>query len=129
MKFCFFGYISCAIKGQTIGGGELQVFLLAKALALKGHEVVIIDPYSDESFVTPEGLKLVTVPNWNKGIKGLRMFSYRIPSLWKVFMEQNADYYYIRMRSFLHLIPYLVAKKSKKIYTGYCFRPRCIELR
>lgn len=112
MKFCFFGYISCAVKGQTIGGGELQIYLLAKALALQGHEVIIIDPYAEEPINTSEGINLITVPNWNKGWRGLRMFFYRIPSLFKVFREQNADFYYVRMRSYIHLIPYLISKRT-----------------
>jgi glycosyltransferase involved in cell wall biosynthesis len=113
MKFCFFGNISGALKGQTPGGGELQIALLAKALALKGHEVVIIDPYSNESFVTEEGVKLINLPDWNKGPKGIRLFLYRIPALKKILVEQNADYYYVRMRAYLHLIPYLASKKTK----------------
>ena len=112
MKFCFFGYVSCAINGRTTGGGELQMFLLAKALALKGHEVVIIDPYSKEKFVTKEGIKLINLPNWNKGLKGLRLFCYRIPALWKVLNEQRANFYYVRMTTYLHLIPYLAALKN-----------------
>ncbi len=67
MKFCFIGDFSGALKGRTPGGGQLQVALLAKALALKGHEVVIVDPGSSESFITAEGIKLINVPDWNKG--------------------------------------------------------------
>jgi glycosyltransferase involved in cell wall biosynthesis len=114
MKFCFFGNISCALKGQTIGGGELQVSLLAKALANDGHEIVIIDPSSSESLITEEGIRLISVPNWNKGIRGMRLFTHRIPALKKLLIEQNADYYYVRMRSYLHYIPYLVAKRMGK---------------
>jgi len=114
MKFCFFGNISAALKGQTIGGGELQIALLAKALAQNGHEVVIIDPSANESFITIEGIKIIPIPNWNKGLRGFRLFSYRIPALWKLFSQQNADYYYVRMRSYLHIIPYLVSKKIGK---------------
>ena len=66
MKFCFFGNIAGALKGKTEGGAELQISLLARALALKGHEVVIIDPYSSESFVSQEGIRLINVPDWNK---------------------------------------------------------------
>ncbi|MDD2305490.1 MAG: glycosyltransferase [Prolixibacteraceae bacterium] len=113
MKFCFYGGFAGALKGLTPGGAELQVALLSKALALKGHEVVIIDPYSKESFVTEEGVILINVPEWNKGIKGVRLFLNRIPLLWKMLTEQNADYYYVRMREYLHLIPYLAAKKTK----------------
>ncbi len=112
MKFCFFGNVSGALKDQTPGGGELQVALLAKALALKGHEVVIIDPYSKESFVTEEGAKLIHIPTWNKGIRGLRLFTNRIPTLKRLFREQKADFYYVRMRHYLHLIPYLAARRN-----------------
>lgn len=112
MKICFFGYISPAIKGKTMGGGELQVFLLAKALALDGHEVVIIDPYGDGNFTTADGIKVITIPEWKKGFKGWRLFTHRIPALFRAFKEQNADYYYVRMRSYIHLIPYIVARRN-----------------
>ncbi|HYM94383.1 MAG TPA: glycosyltransferase [Chitinophagaceae bacterium] len=112
MKFCFFGEISESLKGHTKGGGELQVALLAKALALKGHEVVIVDPCSSESFITDEGIKLINLPDWNKGIRGLRLFFNRIPALRKLLISQKADYYYVRMRSYLHLIPYRAARKN-----------------
>jgi hypothetical protein len=110
MKFCFFGNISNSLQGQTKGGGELQIALLAKALVLKGHEVVIIDPYASESFVTEEGIQLVNVPAWNKGVRGIRLFQYRIPALYKLLKAQMADYYYVRMRSYMHLITYKAAK-------------------
>lgn len=113
MKFCFYGGFSSALKGLTPGGAELQVALLSKALALKGHEVVIIDPYSKESFVTEEGVNLINLPDWNKGFRGIRLFLNRIPLLWKTLREQNADYYYVRMREYLHIVPYLAAKKNK----------------
>lgn len=113
MKFCFFGNISGALRGKTVGGAELQISLLAKALALKGHEVVIVDPAATESFVNSDGIKLINVPNWNKGIKGIRLFQYRVPALKEIFANQNADYYYVRMRTYFHLLPYLVSKKMK----------------
>jgi len=122
MKFCFFGNVSDALRGRTPGGGELQVALLAKALAIKGHEVVIVDPFAIESFVTSEGVKLINVPDWNKGFRGFRLFQYRIPALKKILAEQKADYYYVRMRSYLHLIPYLVSRRlnSKFIVAVAC---------
>ncbi|HMG66137.1 MAG TPA: glycosyltransferase [Chitinophagaceae bacterium] len=111
MKFCFFGNISGALKGKTLGGAELQIALLAKALACKGHEVVIIDPSSSESFTTEEGIKLINIPGWNKGRKGLRLFLNRIPALRKALTDQKADYYYVRMRTYFHLLTYNVARK------------------
>lgn len=113
MKFCFYGDISNSLKGETKGGGELQIALLAKALVLKGHEVVIIDPYAEKSFVTAEGVKLINVPDWNRGLRGIRLFQYRIPSLYKSLKQQKADYYYVRMRSYFHLLAFRAAKKTK----------------
>jgi glycosyltransferase involved in cell wall biosynthesis len=112
MKICFWGNVASALRGKTIGGGELQIAVLAKALAMAGHEVVVIDPFSNESFITDEGVKLLPVPDFHKGLRGLRLFLYRIPALWKIFKEQKADYYYICMRFYLHLIPYFAAKKT-----------------
>jgi len=113
MKFCFWGDIGDALRGTTIGGGELQISLLARSLALDKHEVIVIDPYIERSFVTPEGIKVLPVPNWNRGWPVLRMFWYRIPSIYKLFLKQNADFYYVRMRSILNLIAYRAAKKTK----------------
>jgi len=114
MKFCFLGNISAALKGKTQGGAELQIALLAKALAGKGHDVVIIDPSSPESFVTPEGIRLINIPEWNKGLRGIRLFLYRIPALKKALTDQNADYYYARMRTYFHYLSYKVARQLKK---------------
>ncbi len=114
MKFCFFGNISSALNGKTEGGAELQISLLARALALNGHEVVIIDPDITKCFVSSDGIQLTGVPNWNKGIKGVRLFWYRIPELMRVLIDQKADYYYVRTRSYLHLLPYLASRKTKK---------------
>jgi glycosyltransferase involved in cell wall biosynthesis len=113
MKICFWGDISGAIKGTTIGGGELQMALLAKSLAKEGHEVVIIDPYSKESFVTEEGIQVFNIPGWNKGLPVIRMFWNRIPALYKLLVKQKADYYYVRMRSYLNLISYMASRKAK----------------
>lgn len=114
MKFCFWSaFISSSLKGNTPGGAELQIALLAKALAKAGHEVVIIDPYANESFVSEDGIKLINVPNWNKGIKGVRAFVFRIPALYRLLKEQKADYYYVRMRNYMNLLSYLAAKKVK----------------
>lgn len=113
MKFCFWGNIAGALRGRNPGGAELQIALLAKALALKGHEVVVVDPYSKESFITEEGVRLIHLPKWNKGIRGFRLFIYRIPGLRKIFRREKADYYYVRMRSYMNLLPYLAARKNK----------------
>ncbi len=113
MKFCFWGNISGALIGKTLGGAELQIALLAKSLAMQGNEVAIIDPYIDESFTTKEGIRVINIPGWNKGLVGIRLFFNRIPALYKVLKDQNADFYYVRMRAYLHFVSYLACKKVK----------------
>lgn len=112
MKICFWGDVAGALKGKTPGGAELQISLLAKALAMSGHEVVIIDPFASESFVTGESIRLLAVSGFNRGLRGIRLFLYRLPALWKIFVDQKADYYFITMRFYLHLIPYFAARKT-----------------
>jgi len=113
MKFCFWGNIADALMGTTIGGGELQMALLARSLASEGHEVVVIDPYIEKPFISPEGVRVINVSNWNKGWPVVRMFTYRIPSIYRLMLSQKADFYYVRMRSILNLVSYKAARKVK----------------
>ena len=110
MKFCFFGNISGALSGKTIGGGELQIALLATALAKAGEEVSIVDPNIERDFTTDSGIKVNAVPGWNSGVRMLRMFSHRIPKLLKVLKAQQSDVYYTRMPSFFNIVSYLAAR-------------------
>jgi len=61
MRICFWGSVAEALKGKTGGGGELQIALLAKALAKKGHEVIVLDLDIHEEFVTNDGIKVLPV--------------------------------------------------------------------
>lgn len=112
MKFCFWGDIADAILGKTIGG-EIQIAQLARALARKGHEVVIIDFEAEESFTTEEGIKVKSVPGWNKGIPGLKILIHQIPVLYRMLKAEKADFYYVRMRSYFNITSYLAARKNK----------------
>ncbi len=112
MRFCFYGKIADAINGITIGGSELQKALLAKSLAKSGHEVVVIDPYTETSCITEEGIKIIPVPNWNKGLPVIGLLFRKLPALYKLLKEQKADFYYARTRSYYHLFSYLAARKT-----------------
>lgn len=113
MKFCFVASVSATLRGKAIGGAELQITLLAKALAGKGHDVVIVDYEADEAFVTEEGVKVIPVPEWHTGIKGLRLFTRQLPALYRALIAQKADFYYVRMRAIFNIVPYLAARKNK----------------
>jgi len=113
MKVCFWGKIADALQGNTYGGGELQIALIARSLASKGHEVVVVDLDITKEFQTSDGIKVVPVEGYNKGIKGLRTITHRLPALYSTFVKVNADVYYCRIREYRHIIVYLAAKKVK----------------
>jgi glycosyltransferase involved in cell wall biosynthesis len=113
MRICFWGNITQALDGNTAGGAELQIALLAKSLAIAGHEVIVIDPFTNESIITPEGISIKKIENWNSGIRGLRLFLNRIPSFLRLLIEIKADYYYVRQRSYFHILAFIASKKNK----------------
>ena len=113
MKICLWGNIAGALNGRTEGGGELQIAFIAKALAVSGHEVVVVDYGINENFTTSEGIKVFKIKNWNNGVRIFRTITHRIPGLYSTLLEQNADIYYCRIRDFRHIIPYWVSRKLK----------------
>lgn len=113
MKICFWGSVARALKGNTDGGSELQMALLAKSLVKGGHEVVCLDSEIREDFITSDGIKVLSIKGWHKGIIAIRIFTHRIPQLYSLLKEQNADVYYCRMRDYMNILPYLAARKLK----------------
>lgn len=111
MKICIWGNIASSLEGKTEGGGELQIDLLARVLAKSGHEVIIIDTVAKEDFVTSEGIKVIHIEGWNKGIKYLKSFTNQMPLLYKMLKEQKADIYYSQIRDFRHILSLWAARK------------------
>ena len=113
MKVCFWGNIGKALTGTTSGGGELQIALLAKALARGGHEVVVLDYENTKEFQTDDGIKVYPIEGWDKGIRLIRTFTHRIPRLYSSLINQNADVYYCRISDFRHVLAWAAARKVK----------------
>lgn len=113
MKICFWGNIGRALMGRTSGGGELQIALLAKALARGGHEVVVLDYETTEEFNTDDGIKIYPIKGWNKGIRMIRTLTHRLPQLYLGLREQKADIYYCRIRDSRHIFVWWAARKVK----------------
>jgi glycosyltransferase involved in cell wall biosynthesis len=113
MKICLWGSIAGALTGKTDGGSELQMALMAKALARGGHEVICIDPQAENDFVTAEGIKILMVKGWNSGIRNIRLFTHRMPGLYKMLRKQKADIYYCRMRDFNHIFAYWASRRAR----------------
>jgi len=113
MKICLWGNIAGALKGNTAGGGELQLALLAKALTKGGHEVVVIDIFTTEDFVTEEGIKVYKIKGWGNGIPIIRDFTHRLLKLYRSLKEQQADIYYCRILDFRNELSFWAARKVK----------------
>jgi glycosyltransferase involved in cell wall biosynthesis len=111
MKICFWGDIAGALNDNTSGGGELQIALLAKALAKMGHEVVVLECESIEEFETEEGIKVYPITGWNKGIRWIRTLTHKLPQLYLNLRDQKADVYYCRIRNYRHVFAYMAARK------------------
>jgi glycosyltransferase involved in cell wall biosynthesis len=112
MKFCTWGNIASALAGKTDGGGELQIAMLAKVLAGSGHEVIVIDFNAPQEFISNDGIKVLQVKGWNDGVPFLRMFTHRIPRLYKSLKSQKADIYYCQIRDFRHILALWAARKT-----------------
>jgi glycosyltransferase involved in cell wall biosynthesis len=113
MKICFWGNIGKALAGRTSGGGELQIALLAKALAKDGHEVILLDYDCMEEYQTSDGIRIIPIKGWNDGIRLIRTLTHRLPQLYKGLKDQKADIYYCRIRDFRHIFAYWAAHKLK----------------
>jgi hypothetical protein len=113
MKICFWGNIGKALTGRTSGGGELQIALLAKALARGGNEVVVLDYEYTKEFQTDEGIRVYPIQGWDKGIRFLRIITHRIPQLYNSLKDQKADIYYCRISDFRHIFAWAAARKVK----------------
>ena len=108
MKFCFWGNISKGFEGKPMGGGEKQQYLIALNLAKLGHQVVIID-FIIEKDCIKEGVNILSLKQEKKNTKNGTYKSFS--SLLK---KCEADIYYARIRSSIHLIALYVAKSMNK---------------
>ncbi len=113
-RICLFCQRAAKVfDGAVSGGAELQVALLARALAGAGYTVALVDPLFAGPPSTVDGVALVGVPGWQLGVRGLRFFTHRLPGLWKVLRSLRPVLFYVRGFSFLYLIPLAAARIGK----------------
>lgn len=111
MRICFWGDIASAINGNTKGGGQLQIALIAKLLAQCGHEVIVLDHETDVDFITSEGIRIVKIKGWDNGFRLIRTFTNRLPLLYRSLVDVKADIYYCRIRDFRHILAYWASRR------------------
>jgi glycosyltransferase involved in cell wall biosynthesis len=113
-KICIFGsQVASALQGNTIGGAELQMAMLAKVLAGHGVKVVVIDRETNESYQIADNIRIEGIPGWYKGIRGLRFITHRVPNFIHCLRKTEASVFYVRGCSYLFLIPLYVAKRFR----------------
>jgi hypothetical protein len=111
--FCIFGEeIASALAGQVKGGSQLQAALLARSLARGGVRVTIVDPLAPAPADVEPNLRIEPVPEWNGGMRGLRLIFRRIPGCLRVLRSTGAAVFYARGMTFLHLVPLWAARRS-----------------
>lgn len=100
MHICLIGLESLSVfmpgfDSYRTGGEQVQVSLLAKALARRGFRVtlVVLD-YGQASELEYAGVRVVKVYAPNEGVPILRFIYPRIFKLWRILRNINADAYY-----------------------------------
>jgi glycosyltransferase involved in cell wall biosynthesis len=86
---------------------------LAKALAAVGFSVYVVDPMTGDSWEPIKGVHVGGVPGWDRGIKGFRFLTHRIPSLWRTLKRTGAGLFYARGMGVLELVVLAFAKVSR----------------
>ena len=100
MKICLVGHSADFLRGKPTGGSEKQIGLLAKHMARRGHNVVFVETNCDDAEEIVDGVRIIGAWEKHRGIRGIRLLTYRIPSLMRVLSRVSADLYYTRSGSF-----------------------------
>ncbi len=112
-RVCIYGEeVAGALEGNVVGGAELQTALLARSLAQEGYNVTVIDPRAPADAATADGVRVRTVPGWDRGTRGMRMFTRRIPALLRICRAVDPGVLYMRGFSFLFMVLLLFARAS-----------------
>ena len=99
------------LRGEHTGGAEKQIGLLAKHLERRGHDVVIVEPNRDRPDEIIDTIRIVRAWEKYRGGRGIRLFTYRIPSLKRALTRISADVYYTRSGSYTTNAVITTAKK------------------
>lgn len=116
-SICIFGFhIGNALQGNVIGGAELQLALLARAMADHAIPVTVFDPEMNCNLQLGPFLTVNSLPGWYQGFRALRVFTTRIPRLLNSLTAVGAGLYCTRGLSFLSLVVLLAARRSNARY-------------
>lgn len=113
-KFCFWGNIANSLEGNTIGGGELQIALIAKYIRKAGKEVVIVDTNAQKDYRTSENIEILSVKSRARNKFHAYLIQYRL------LLKSKSDVYYCRIRNGKHILSYWAAKRNNAKFILGC---------
>ncbi|MCG8028687.1 MAG: glycosyltransferase family 4 protein [Candidatus Thiodiazotropha endolucinida] len=99
MEICLLGYDNLPVLAREynqfeIGGAQVQMTLLAKALVKRGHRVsMVVGDYGQEDGVVWQGIKTYRTYKANEGLPLFRFVYPRWTSTWAALYRANADVY------------------------------------
>ncbi|GEM_PF-681228 len=96
MKVCFVAHTAAPLMGRPSGGLEGQTVLLARHLEARGHDVTLVVPGLAGDPEVIEGVRLISGWQPDRGLRFVRAFTYRYPTLRRTLAGLRADAYYIR---------------------------------
>lgn len=96
MKTCLVGYSTAGFGGGHVGGSERQSALLARELALRGHDVTYVVTGLAGGDRTVDGVRLRAAWDPGAGVRFVRAVTHRYPKLLTMLREERADVYYSR---------------------------------
>lgn len=122
MKICFVGACNLAVlapqyRQHQIGGESVQQTLLARALALRGHEVtMVVQDYGQPDGAEWDGIRVYKTYRPAAGLPVLRFFHPRWTGMWWAMARADADLYYVS-ESGMHVgLAALFCKRHRRRY-------------
>lgn len=120
MHVCLIGLEALSVlmpgfEGYRIGGEQVQVSLLAKALVKNGYKVsLIVFDYGQDKVLCHEGINVIALYAPNAGLPVLRFIYPRVIKLWLAMKVLNADVYYTSCAGYMVGIVGLFCRLNKK---------------
>jgi glycosyltransferase involved in cell wall biosynthesis len=96
MKICLVGASAAALLHQPTGGSEKQIALLARHFARRGHRVTLLVTDHAGPDRQVDGVTLKAAWDPHRGIRRVRVVTYRCPTLARSLLRERADLYYVR---------------------------------
>ena len=97
MKVCAVCMTADGLGTGFAGGAENQVGLLLSHLAKRGHEATLVVPGLEAApAASRNGVHVISGWDAERGHRGMRAFTYRLPQLRRVLYDVAADVYYAR---------------------------------